>query len=111
MDDVEQRDGDVGGEAMLVADLGGAEDVDGGEVEVVLHRVVGRLLEPPSLVVWDHLGVDLLGGADAEVLSGIPLLLRRWGDAPVQTSFELVEPSIDRVEEISDLGRDELEVC
>jgi hypothetical protein len=36
VEDVEQHNGDVGGEAGLVADLGGAEDVDGGEVEVTL---------------------------------------------------------------------------
>jgi hypothetical protein len=36
VDNVEQHDEDVGGEAGLVADLGGAEDVDGGEVKVAL---------------------------------------------------------------------------
>jgi hypothetical protein len=58
VDDIEQRNGDVGGEAGLVADLGGAEDVDGGEVEVVLLQVMGRLFEKPTPVVRYHHGID-----------------------------------------------------
>jgi len=40
-----QRDGDVGGEAVLIADLVGAKDVDGGEVDVALLWVIGKLLK------------------------------------------------------------------
>ena len=56
---------------MLVADLGGAEDIDGVEVEVALLRVVGRLLEQPSPVVRDHLGVGRELEGDVGAVSSV----------------------------------------
>jgi hypothetical protein len=45
-----------GWEDLLIVDL------VGGVVEVALLRVVGMLLEQPTPIVRDHLGIDLLGG-------------------------------------------------
>jgi len=98
--------------AVLVADLGGAEDIDGGEVEVALLRVVGRLLEQPSPVVRDHLGVgrELEGDVGAVSSVGGGRLLQDVGrlleqptpvvgdlEAFVQALIRLDEPALEKV--------------
>jgi hypothetical protein len=115
VDDVGQRDGDVGGEAVLVADLGRAEDVDGGEVRVELLRFVGRLLEQPTPVVGDHHGIepssrDLLGNVGVGLDGGDPLRPcgSGLGVAPLPSSLALVELPVELGEQLVDFIEKEL---
>jgi hypothetical protein len=89
VDDVEWHDWDDGGEAALVADLGGAEGVDGREVELALFQIVGRLLDAG------------LGGNIPLLPRGLGPALRsqQIGESPIPLRVLLGEQLVESIED------------